>query len=369
VDDISMKIVSETTCDGEDVELVMNGDFDGGTSMYWNDYDAEGLKIVSPGVGGMGYALDMKTGSAQHSIKNQCIVAGKRYLAQAKYRLLDRNGDHTSCNPQTNSPRCPEMSLDSYNENDERIDYMNRIAKPLDDTADTDDGFSSLWGFFSATDLTETAADVRIHFRNTGINMIVDNVSVKEIGRSCGNFVDLIINGDNEMGVEGFWTGSGVSKDKVTTTDGFGGTGVAVRVTGRNRSYSGMWWEGQQWANKELCLIQSSRWKLSAQVRLFEPGTDNGADCDTSQKATTASRCPRMRVRFHDSTDPYTPIREEIVYSYTDDWDKDKWNEFNAQIEVPSTGFLNMNKIIILVSDARENVDIAIDNLSMIRIS
>jgi len=369
VDDISMKIVSESTCDGEDYELVTNGDFDGGTSMYWNDYDAEGLKIVSPGVGGVGYALDMKTGTAQHSLKSQCIVAGKRYLAQAKYRLLDMNGDRAFCNPRTNNPRCPEMSLDSYNENNKRIDYMSRIAKPLDDTANTDDGFSSIWGIFTATDLTEAAADVRIHFRYTGKHMIVDNVSVKEIGSSCGDLNDLIINGDNEMGVLGFWTGSGVSMDKITTTDGFGGTGKAVRVTGRTRSYSGMWWEGQQWVNKESCLTQSSRWKLSAQVRLLEPGTDNGVDCDTSQKANTASRCPRFRVRFHDSTDPYTAIREEIVYSYINDWDKDSWNEFKAQIEVPSTGFSNLNKIIILVSDVRENVDIAIDDLSMIRVS
>jgi len=381
VDNISMKLISTSTCDGEEIELVSNGGFDDGTSEFWDDYDSEGLQIVSPGVGGTGHALKMKTGSAKQSIMNQCIVAGKRYIAQAKYRLLDHDGNPTTCNVQTNNPRCPEMSLRSYDENNGGIEALYKVARALDATSITEDGFSTLWGIFEATDLTEAAAEVRMYFSYTGQNMIIDSVSVKEVGNpssilkefsagdatsSCG---ELIVNGDNEFGVAGFWAGSGVSQDKVTTTSGFGGEGVAVRVTGRDHSYRGIWYSGQEYINKENCLTKSSRWKISAQIRLLEPGTDNGADCDTSERGVTAKRCPRIRVRFYTTGDAYTPIREDVLHSYVGDWNKNDWNEFNAEVEVPSMSGYTVNKIVIFVTDAREKVDIVLDNLSMVPIS
>jgi hypothetical protein len=375
VDEISMTLISESNCDAGE-ELVSNGDFDAGSSAFWNDYDAEGLQIVSPGAGGAGYALKMKTGSAQNPIKSNCIEAGKRYVAQAKYRLLDRNGNPTTCNVHTRNPRCPEMSLKSYDEKNKYLEYVGGIATSLDATADTDDGFSTLWGIFEPSDLTGSAADIRLFFTYTGQNMIVDSVSLKEMGSgspdsdgskddtssTCG---ELIVNGDNEFGVANFWSGYGVSPDKISTITGSGGNGVAARVTGRDRWYRGMWYSGEKFMSKENCLKPSSRWKLSAQFRLLEPGTENGADCDTSERIDTQKRCPRVRVRFYDEGDPYTPIREDIVYSYTGEWSKNDWNEFDGQVEVPSIDGYKINKVTIVVGEARENIDIGIDNLSM----
>jgi len=376
VDNVSMTLISESICDVEE-ELVSNGNFDSGTSEFWNDYDSEGFQIVSPGVGGSGYALKTTTGSAQHSIKSKCIEVGKRYVAQAKYRLLDRNGNPMTCNAKTGNPRCPEMSLKSYDGNKNYLEYKGGIARALDSTTNTDDGYSTLWGIFEPSDLTGSAADVRVFFSYTGQNMILDSVSIKEMGSglstmklsegespsSCGN---LIVNGNNEFGVANFWSGSGMANDKIVTTTGFGGNGAAARVTGRHRDYTGMWYSGQQYINKE-CLTPSSKWTISAQVRLFEPGTDIGADCDTSERVHTKNRCPRMRVRFYDEGDPYTPVREEVIYAYVGDWNKNGWNKFEAQVEAPSTSaYKSFNKIVIVVGEARDKIDIAVDNLSMV---
>jgi len=377
VDNVSMTLISTSSCDGEDDELVSNGDFDGGSSEFWNDYDAEGLQIVSPGVGGTGYALKMTTGSADHSIKSQCIEAGKRYVAQAKYRLLDKGGNPMSCNAQTRNPRCPEMSLRLFDENKNYVGYVGKIAQALDSTSDTVDNFSTLWGIFEATDLIGSVADVRIFFSYTGPNMIVDSISVKEIGTTSEGATEgrsllpneLIVNGDNELGVVNFWAGSGLQQDKISTMNGFGGKGVAVRVTGRDHYYRGIWYSGEQYVEKESRLIPSSRWKLSAQIRLLKPGTANGADCDTSERTDVSKRCPRIRVRFYDKGDRYTPVREEVIYSYVGEWNSNDWNKFEAQVEVPSISYYTINKIVIMISDARENTDIAVDNLSMIPIS
>ena len=375
VDNVSMTLISESVCD-VDEELVSNGDFNSGTSEFWDDYDSEGFQIVSPGVGGSGFALKTTTGSAQHSIKSKCIEAGKRYVAQAKYRLLDMNGNPETCNAMTGSPRCPEMSLKSYDENENYLEYVGQIARALDDTSNTDDGYSTLWGVFEPSDLTGSAADVRVYFSYTGQNMIIDSVSVKEMGGSletseggslsCG---DLIVNGNNELGVANFWTGNGVGNDKILTTAGFGGTGVAARVTGRDRSYKGMWYSGERYIDKERCLTPSSKWKISCQIRLLEPGTDIGADCDTSERVDTQNRCPRIRVKFYDEGDIYTPVREDVLYSYVGNWNKNDWNEFEAQVEVPSINHYTMKKVSIVVGEVRENIDIAVDNLTMVSIT
>jgi len=369
VDNVSMILISESNCDVEE-ELVSNGDFDSGTSEFWDDYDSEGFQIVSPGVGGSGFALKTTTGSAQHSIKSKCIESGKRFVAQAKYRLLDMNGNPVTCNAFTSNPRCPEMALKSYDENGNYLEYIGQIARALDDTSNTDDGYSTLWGIFEPTDLTGSAADVRVYFAYTGQNMILDSVSVKEISSSedvspdTGG--DLIVNGNNELGVASFWAGSGVGSDKILPTPGFGGTGVAARVTGRGRSHNGMWYSGEQYIDKETRLVPSSEWKISCQIRLLEPGTEVGADCDTYERVDTEYRCPRIRVKFYDEGDPYTPVREEVLYSYVGEWKKNDWNEFEAQVDVPSIDHYSINKISIVVAEARENVDIVVDNLTMV---
>jgi len=383
VDNVSMTLVSESSCEvGE--ELVTNGDFDSGTSENWIDYDAEGFQIVSPGVGGSGYALKMKTGSAQQSIKSKCIESGKRYVVQAKYRLMDRNGNPTTCDINTNNPRCPYMSLSAYNETNYRTVFQSSIARALDATADTDDGYSTLWGILEPSELVGSAVDVRVLFQFTGQNMIIDNVSVKEMVNGFSTLSssesekstsqastcsELIVNGDNELGVSNFWSGYGVHNNKLSTTTGFGGNGVAVRVTGRGTYHNGMWYSGEQYVNKENCLTPSSRWRLSAQTRILVPGTDIGVECDTSERQDTNKRCPRMKIRFYDEDDIYTPVREDIVYSYVGEWNKDGWNKFEAEVEVPHISHYTINKISIIVADVVDNVDIVIDNLSMVPIS
>lgn len=375
VDNISMTLVSDSTCDSTE-DLVVNGDFETGSSENWNDRDAEGFQIVSPGVGGGGYALKMTTGSAQQLIKSDCVEAGKRYMVSAKYRLLDWNGNPTSCNPTTNSPRCPEMALNAYNGN-QHLEYAGGIARAMDSAADTDDGYSTLWGIYQPSSTVTSAEKLYLFFTYTGPKIIVDDITFTEMGSltrmaegasatelsaACG---DLIVNGDTEFGIAGFWSGSGVGNDKLSTTTGFGGTGNAVRVTGRNSSWKGMWYSGEKYMDKASCLVPASKWKVSAQIRLLEQGSDTGADCDTSERIDTNQRCPRLRVRFYNEGDPYTAIREEIIYEYTSDWNKDGWNEFGAQVEIPSIKDNVINKVAIVVAEARTNVDIVVDNLSM----
>jgi hypothetical protein len=131
VDDVSMNLITESTCEAGE-ELVSNGDFETGSSEFWNDRDAEGFDVVSPGVGGDGYALKMRTGSAQQLIKSPCVESGKRYVVQAKYKLLDGNGNPIACNTVTNNPRCPEMSLNAYDGNMKHLEYHGQSNGRID---------------------------------------------------------------------------------------------------------------------------------------------------------------------------------------------------------------------------------------------
>lgn len=373
VDNVSMTLVSDSSCAaGED--LVLNGDFETGSSENWNDRDAEGFKIVTPGVGGTGYALKMTTGSAQQRINSDCVEAGKRYMVQAKYRLLDWDGNPTNCNPTTNNPRCPEMSLNAYN-GKSHVEYAGGIARAMDSAADTDDGYSTLWGIYQPSSKVATAEKLYLFFVQTGPHIIVDDISFTELGgldekdgpdddvaSACG---DIVVNGDTEFGIAGFWSGNGLGNDKLSTTTGYGGTGNAVRVTGRSHHWHGMWYSGEKYMSKETCLIPGSKWKVSAQIRLLGQNSDSGIDCDALERVDHEKRCPRLRVRFYNEGDPYTPIREEILYEYTSEWNKDGWNEFGAQVEIPSIHGNVINKVAIVVAEALPGADIAVDNLSM----
>lgn len=375
VDDVSVTLVSESTCAaGED--LVSNGDFETGTSELWDDRDAEGFEVVSPGVGGSGFALKMKTGSAQQLIK-PCVEAGKRYTVQAKFKMLDASGNLITCNPQTNKPRCPEMSLNAYDENMSHLAYQGGIARAMDSAINTEDNYSTLWGIFEPSDIQANADKLYLFFTYIDNNhILIDDVSFKEMGAvekmsdgatdgASSACSELIVNGDTEFGISTFWSGSGMHNDKLSTITGYGGSGLAVRATGRDHSYKGIWYSGERYMSKETCLTPSSKWKISAQLRLFEPGTDNGAECDPSERIDTSLRCPRLRVRFYNEGDPHTPIREEVLYNYPAAWNKNVWNLFEAQVEVPGIHLNVINKISISVAEVRTNIDIAVDNLSM----
>ena len=375
VDDVSMTLVSESTCAAGE-ELLTNGDFETGSSEMWNDRDAEGFEVVSPGVGGDGYALKMKTGSAQQLLK-PCVEVGKRYEVQAKFKLLDWNGNPIACNPSTNNPRCPEISINAY-DGTKHLQYEGGIARAMDTAINTADGYSTLWGIFEPSAVQANAEHLYVFFTYTGPYILVDDISFKEMGgalktlsdgstdseaSSCG---ELIVNGDTEFGISTFWSGSGIHNDKLSTITGYGGSGLAVRATGRDHSYKGLWYSGEKYMSKETCLTPSSKWKISAQLRLFEPGTDNGVDCNTSERMDTALRCPRLRVRFYNEGDYHTPIREEVIYNYPEAWDKNHWNKFEAEVEVPGIQHNVINKVSIVIGEVRSNVDIAVDNLSMV---
>ena len=257
-----------------------------------------------------------------------------------------------------------------------RLLYEGGIARAMDSNVNTDDHYSLLWGIFEPNDEQANAVHLSLFFMYTGEYIIVDDISFKEMGAvartdgatdgassTCG---ELIVNGDTEMGISTFWSGSGMHNDKLSTMKpGYGGSGMAVRATGRDSSWKGLWYSGEKYMSKETCLTPSSKWKVSAQLRLFEPGTDNGAECDTSERMDTNLRCPRVRVRFYNEGDYHTPIREEILYNYPATWNKNDWNKFEAQVEIPSILDNVINKVSISVADVRKNIDIAVDDLSM----
>ena len=377
VDNVSMTLVSETTCAAGN-ELVRNGNFETGSSQYWYDYSADGFSIVSPGVGGSGYALRMKTGSALQWIKGECIEAGKRYMVSVKYRLLDSNGNASPCNAKTGNPRCPELVAQAYDEDKNYKGWLGTLAKSLDATADTDDGYSTLWGVWEPTMDHASMAFVRIYFYYTGHYTIIDDVSIKELGSGglstlgdsdgeesrAATQQELIVNGNNQLGLATFWSGSGVLDSNIVTTAGHGDS-VAARLTGRSRWYHGMWYSGERYMDKGA-LIASSKWKISAYVKLLEPGSENGVVCDRINKHNYKTRCPRVRVRLYDVADPYTPVREETIYSYPNEWDTNGWNLFDGRFEVPSSRDYTINKIVILFGEAIEKKDIVVDDLSVV---
>ena len=367
VDDVSMTLLSDSNCDtGE--ELVSNGDFETGTSENWNDRDAEGFHVVSPGVDG-GYALKMTTGSAYQAIKNECVEAGKRYEVQAKYRLLGWDGKPTTCNAITGNPRCPEIHLELLDENLQRVEYLG-AAKAMDAAADTSTGYSTLWGIYEAKSNVASAEQIRIFFYNKFPHMIVDDISFRELGavsakdgESSGGG-DLIVNGNTEFGLAGFWGGHGVGMDKLSIISDLEG-GNAVRIAGRNSWWTGAYYAGEKYMDKSS-LVAGSKWKISARVRLLEPGSLSGVECNPFDRQDSNNRCPRMKVNFYTEGDAHSPIRQETLYGYTSEWNTDAWNSFEGQIEVPSIQGTAINKLLIYVLEAKPNADIVVDSLSLV---
>ncbi len=370
VDDVSMTLLSDSNCDAGE-ELVSNGDFETGTSENWNDRDAEGFNVVSPGVDG-GFALKMTTGSAYQSIKNECVEAGKRYEVQAKFRLLDWSGNPTTCNAITGNPRCPEIQLELKDENNDRVEYLGGVAKAMDAAADTSDGYSTLWGIYEAKSNVASADQIQLFFWNPFPHMIVDDISFKELGAASAKdgessgAADLIVNGDTEFGIAGFWGGHGVGLDKLSIISDLEG-GNALRISGRNSWWKGAFYAGEKWMDKSS-LVPGSKWRISLRTRLLAPDSLSGEDCDPFHSQDGNNRCPRMKVNFYTEDDAHSPIRQEILYGYTSEWKKDEWNAFEGQIEVPSITGTVINKLLIYVLEAKPNADIVVDSLSLVQV-
>jgi hypothetical protein len=223
--------------------------------------------------------LKMKTGIVRpkKSRTSYAWSPGDRYVAQAKYRLVDAGGNGVACNAISESPWCPEMDLRSYN-GGKQVEHLDKIARALDSPGTA--GWSTMRGIFDATSLSENADMVKFHFEYIlgDHSLIIDDVSISPLPRDCSEF---IVNSDVGRGTAQFWERYGTSQaSDLSTTVGVDG-GLAARVTNRKYAWQGIWYEGAQWIDL-TCFGPDQMWGISAQIKLMKQGGDAGVKCDVS---------------------------------------------------------------------------------------
>jgi hypothetical protein len=358
VDNISMQLMPENnpaSCDN----LVFNPSFDSGDSRFWEDYDSDGLVIVSPGASEAAedYALKTLSGSAKQHIRTGCMIEKERYGVSASFKLVDSSGNEFACEPvgSTSDTRCPRMYVKLFDAEGSRTNGVGfTIGNP------TAGSWNQIFGVFNADSRQVHANELRIHFGNepSGMDLIVDDVSIAHLPQDCNQ---LVMNADMRYGHVRFWDPYG--DGYLSNVDG----ADAIRYSGRAATWNGPEYEARDFMDYH-CLTPGSTWQIDARFKLVEEDTDRGASCNLLS-TSSSSACPSVVVRINDKPDPSSDatvrILNEDVYSYiSPQWNPNDFNDFQGTFTVPSN-YTEIDRVSLIVRDFNASTDVIIDSFSI----
>jgi hypothetical protein len=272
---------SETECRG----LIRNGSFEGPISDWL--HDESGLQVASgQGISGSKALSDIDRSAPANGFIGQlldtrCLQRGQQYEVRAWVKLT-LNGSPFACDSVSDCPIARLKILNPDNEGGVEVFDMNVVsffARPYRDTE-----YNMLQGVFTADARIEAGESVLFFVERgrTGINMLLDNVSVSLIPKQCNQ---LVFNGDFSDGRSSFWSTDIASVDMSII-------GNALVMTNRSSlSHS------PEQNIRTGCMKADERYIASARVRL-----DNADGTLYTCNATSISgnsACPRMRLRSY----------------------------------------------------------------------
>ena len=359
LDDVSM-----TKIDRDCSELVFNGNFSENSTAFW-DHEQGALDLVSTnGVSSALVHFDRRNAfsAVTQRITTGCMTEGDRYLATAKVQVLNSDGTQYECNPArvSGESACPRMKLRAY------FNYghsdQTSFPHPFGFIASTDygltnDGWMTISDVFSATKEDELADQSVLFIDGPGKDMIVmiDEISVSPLDMNCEQ---LILNGDGEWGETArFWRST--SKSEVTK----------IRVSKSNEN------NVLQLVNREYpmdglyqrvdgrCLAMGSKWKVSAQMKLWSRSKESFVACDPSRTSVAEAGCPSVRLS---SVSPTEERFEERFFMTATNatWVPDEFNNFESVVAISDDMALGSN-FLFGFRGFDSDWDLFVDNITM----
>lgn len=294
VDDVSMTLIP-----GSCEDLVFNGNFSSGNSLYWekNPFSSKKshLMVVNPS-GNAALRLMSRSSSWDsivQNLKTGCMIATERYLAVAKVRLLKPSSNilqDCDRNASKGETACPRLKLKSFV--NVGVTCQDSISKTI---ADFDfgiavDNWYTVSGIFTASEHDEQAVKTDLsvaHGFDSMADVQIDDVSITLLPHDCSQ---LFLNGSAEDGdTARFWRSAlmvGSTTIEVISVAG----SRAFKVS--NRDFVG---GGLHQSIDTRCLNSGDSFILTARMKLESKIDGTPVNCNP-EETKTSTGCPPVRI-------------------------------------------------------------------------
>jgi len=334
VDSVSITGLDQT-CD----DLVFNGDFRGGSSVFWYaglnpgraTLDIERFK------GRKVLRMTKRTHVSQsptQDIRIGCLETGDWLVALARVRVENPDGTLHSCDPTRvgGNQACPRMKLKAFVDFGLATQFVathdgGSIA--ITDHGLSGDGWHTMTGRFRANRAEASADKLQLFFDQIpgGKNFVISTVSVRQSQETCNQ---LFMNGDFELAeTPQFWrtwvAGGGAQLTRVTVGEDNHGLRVSMR------RYVG---DGFHQFVDPSCLDAGTSWKLVGRMKLIDRNSKNPLLCDASTTSLNQG-CPPVRLAGW--RDGMKTMESRIDVQSGDGWSPDRFNRFEFSFVVTST--------------------------------
>ena len=186
----------------------------------------------------------------------------------------------------------------------------------------------------------------------------------------CNN---MIFNSDMELGLEGYWQAAGAGQI-ANNMPGYQSP-LAIRSWGRHRV-----WDGPQYLVQrdtyDGCVVPGSVWQLGARLRLVDPVTNEGMNCNVDPGYDSPKDfkrgddfCPKFTIYIRDSRGTLKTFHEG---GYPEGWKPDEYNLFQKRFTFPEpdggwTG--DVRNFRIVVSQMNPGADMLMDDVYFTRVA
>jgi len=333
VDDVEVYSY-DSICD----DLAINGDLYEGTKDWSYIGPNTGITLVS-GVEGNALSTINRDqwfhGMAQ-TIDSRCLVGenlDRLYEVTADVKLTN-SGDGTAaeCNPfllYFSPQACPVMALRLLNGDNGSLREIREIAQSVGPWP-TDGTWSKMYGTFTmSSDIIYGQRNLQYYFLKawSGVNIVVDNVSIREIDPPADECLNLVKNGDGETGDARFWhiKGSG-NVGQISMVSGAGSSYAFRHGGNRSQLFNGM----MQPLDIQ-CMPVNSNWKVSLKMKLYD-AAGNAVACDKNLGGyidDSYENCPEVYIesRTLNGGTKITNLRNEHP---AEAWSATAWNEWES---------------------------------------
>lgn len=344
-------------------EIIINGSFKEGTKGWKFIGPSTGMKLVQ-GLQGKGLSTVTREnwyfGQAQ-TINKECFKRGGKYVISADVKIEDYEGNAVKCDPFNkffSAEACPTFALKLTGQDIS----TKEIGLPIGPWKFNE--WNKIYGIFEATDdiFHAESLDLYITKLQAGNNAIVDNVSMKavdDLTNGVGSCLQLIRNGDAEIGDARFWLikGNGDTGTIHAEFPGASGKYAFVHSGERQHASNGMWQDLDR-----SCLLPNSTWKISLKVILLDPsGVETS--CDKTQISGDAS-CPTVIIESH--TPDKGIVTDNLRNEAAGHWESNDWNLFETTFTV-SDDHLEKEETTIFINNIPSSYGYKIDDFTMTR--
>jgi len=349
---------TKTGCDGD---LIRNGNFDDGTSMYWKDSSSSTsiIQVSSENYAIRNFGRNVYSDDIRQYFYFDCLqkMSGHRYAAKAKFKLENTEGTTTLCDMKATNGDLECAYAYIYSR---KAGYLDRIGQTV---SSIDNEWNLITGTYTISPEYVESGDLYIRFREPNSESVIyDDISFTHIPFNCQS---LTLNPSFEDGDGSFWLRDDIDDSSaIITSPGADSSSYALLFehtsSGRDYLYQKL---------DSRCFVEDTTFKIQAKFKLFDktnPATAVG--CIPSVTSTSGTdRCPVVRIRGTGCTDPvdfsYT-FRNEIPFFL---WNTNTFNDFEAELPVDAN-LASCDDVRILVGYYLESTKIlAIDDVTITR--